>query len=139
MQLGKERKVALFGQHNGNASYQAHYAAFYADVEHCLEPVTSGHRLSLTYSLCWKTPSIALPNLSSTPIDSLLPILTSWSTVPGRFKGPIGIVLEHEYTDSYFSQGMNILKGRDLEVIPQQAPFLGRQTSDCPSRYTAQP
>ena len=117
MQLGKERKVALFGQHNGNASYQAHYAAFYADVEHCLEPVTSGHRLSLTYSLCWKTPSIALPNLSSTPIDSLLPILTSWSTVPGRFKGPIGIVLEHEYTDSYFSQGMNILKGRDLEVI----------------------
>ena len=118
MQHGKDTKMARFGQDESSSSYKAHYAAFYADVEHCFEPVTSGYHLSLTYSLCWKSPDITIPRLFTTSADRLAPVLTSWSSVPGRYDGPIGIVLEHEYTDSYFSKGMNkVLKGRDLEVI----------------------
>ena len=118
MQHGKERKVASFGQEDRTACSQAHYAAFYADVNHCLDPVTSGHRLSLTYSLCWKSPGLAVPDITpSEPLEHISSILTPWSTIPGRYNRPIGILLEHEYTDQYFSDGMNHLKGQDAEVI----------------------
>lgn len=34
------------------SEYSLQYAAFHQDCEHALEPVTSGHRVLLVYSLC---------------------------------------------------------------------------------------
>ncbi|KNE63848.1 hypothetical protein AMAG_19077 [Allomyces macrogynus ATCC 38327] len=42
-----------FRRSNGMAPFAVHYAVHYADAEHELNPVTSGYRLALVYSLCW--------------------------------------------------------------------------------------
>jgi hypothetical protein len=38
---------------DGDAALCPQYVCHYADCEHELKPVTSGHRLALVYSLCW--------------------------------------------------------------------------------------
>ncbi|KAL6062076.1 2OG-Fe(II) oxygenase superfamily protein [Balamuthia mandrillaris] len=42
-----------FGASTGMAGFQCHYAAHYADVEHKVQPVTSGHRLAVVYNIVW--------------------------------------------------------------------------------------
>jgi len=45
--------VHHFGQDKGKSAFSAFYAAHFADVKHAFQPLTSGFRLALVYSLCW--------------------------------------------------------------------------------------
>lgn len=70
----------------------------------------------------------------SEPVLPLLPILTSWSNDPGRYYGPIGIVLEREYTKGYFLEGMNVLEGHNLKAVKAIQSCNKRLTSDAKLR-----
>jgi len=128
-----ESVILGFGNSNGEASYKAHYAAVYANDEHLLETVNSGHRLSLIYSLCWKSPAIAAPSIL--PINVILPSVTAWSKrLEEDFDGPIAILLKREFTKNYFSKGMKSLKGRDLDIIKVLNLFNKHLSADCKLR-----
>jgi hypothetical protein len=60
---GGETKKFTLGS-GGAASYGCHFVTHYADCEHEIQPVESGYRLALVYSLCYTggkkyTPSAA--------------------------------------------------------------------------------
>ncbi len=44
------------------APYACHYVVHYADCEHEILPVTSGYRLTLVYSLCFKGKNTKTPS-----------------------------------------------------------------------------
>lgn len=49
-----KEKVYHMGTNDATTPFCCHYVAHYADCEHEVEPVLSGYRLSLVYSLCRK-------------------------------------------------------------------------------------
>src|SRR5262249_28033657 len=58
--------------------YQLGYAAFYADCEHEIKPVTSGYRVSLVYNLIQKSSgNLAAPASIETQATALAEILRS--------------------------------------------------------------
>jgi hypothetical protein len=89
--------------------------AFYADCEHQLHPITSGHRVCLVYNLV-ATPNEETNNsIPSQAINvetemKLRSIFYEWTT-KAKKTTKIGYQLEHSYT--YQSIGFNSLKGRD--------------------------
>lgn len=89
----------------------AHWAAFYADCEHEVRPVTAGHRLCLVYNLALApgAPPPPTPDPRSA-IAEAASLLRTWADEgePGaRFVLP----LQHRYTPA--SLGWAALKGRD--------------------------
>jgi hypothetical protein len=48
------KKCIDFGQKQGKSQFSIYFAAHYADLEHELLEITSGYRVALVYSLCWK-------------------------------------------------------------------------------------
>ena len=74
------------------------YAAFYADCEHEVRPVTSGIRLALAYNLVLKPqrgPSRQAVK-PSTPADAIVSAIDS--CVGMRRARPVVFALEHHYT-----------------------------------------
>ncbi|KAJ0393993.1 hypothetical protein P43SY_009878 [Pythium insidiosum] len=122
-----------------------HYAAFYADCEHQVLPVTSGNRLCLTYNLVVSSSSPSVPRFDVThpSIPGLLDAMTAyfktplqesqliWSHALSWSKGttgegkrmPMGYVhvLDHKYTN----EGLRIerLKGKDAPLGQRLARF----------------
>lgn len=103
--------------------FQTQFAAFYADCEHEIRPVTSGFRLALVYNLTLaksKSP-IAAPT-SREHIAAVARILQQWKDGNGKSKTPDGsgddrpatklaVVLDHEYTQAGLTY--HALKGID--------------------------
>lgn len=89
------------------------YAAFFADCEHEVVPVTSGYRFCAVYNLVLEEGSVELLNQSADdharPLATLLEKVTG-SHAPGT---PTVILLEHHYTEANFS--MRRLKGHDRQ------------------------
>ncbi|KAI0806609.1 hypothetical protein C8Q74DRAFT_1188007 [Fomes fomentarius] len=82
------------------------YVAFFSDVEHEILPVTSGHRVTVTYNLYWSRPDPAVlpkgltmlhPTHSSTRRvrDVLAALLDDSQFLPGG--GTLGFELRHRY------------------------------------------
>ena len=96
-----KRKVIDFAKKENSESLQ--YAAFFADCEHEVKPVTSGYRLCLVYNLILE-PSEAGGALEYTEeAASLAPHLkVLGSDVPEDISA---IFLEHRYTPGNFSLG----------------------------------
>lgn len=90
--------------------YKIPYAAFYADCEHEVKPLTAGYRLCLVYNLLLKNTekTYKAPEFSE-QISKLAKYLkakkTDWENLPAA------VLLDHQYTPSNFS--MNSLKGHD--------------------------
>ena len=100
------------------------FLAFYSDVEHEVLPVTSGHRVSLTYNLYHKPIHATAPIQNHTPFhlqlkQALIDLLNDKSKLPNG--GYLGFGLAHEYVHT----GRNL-----LELLPAQLKGSDRALAD---------
>ncbi len=99
---------------NPKAASTPHFIAHYADVEHEILEVTSGYRVALTYSLCWRNNGNGTGRLRSNE-DIAGRMVKVFSRLNER-EYRIGILLKHKYTkQSLQTNGIRALKGRDNE------------------------
>ncbi|KAK3304696.1 uncharacterized protein B0T15DRAFT_250851 [Chaetomium strumarium] len=108
-----------------------HWAAFYSDVTHAVLPVSSGHRVTLTYNL------YALPNpshlpspTSPLPSDLSLPLVTYMSSLLSNPSfmpagGHLGFYTTHAYPHTSLTFSVSALKGIDTVI------FRGFQALGC--------
>ena len=91
-----------------------YYAAFYADCQHEIKPVTKGHRLCLVYNLVY-TESPA-PTASEHVVSSLVSSMKEWSahTDSGECPPMMCYMLEHKYCEASLS--FELLKDTDREM-----------------------
>ena len=94
------------------------YVAFFSDVEHEVMPVTSGHRITITYNLYY-----AAPNASD---DLPLAELASISTNEQSFKNALRAALEDQ---SFLPTGGNLMFS-----LRHQYPLATYGEPDCPWR-----
>lgn len=94
--------------------------AWYTDVKHEVKPITSGHRLALSYNLIHTTPRTELcPYLPTTENESLplTNIFQKWRQRLDLYEpvdeNLIACVLDHEYSLMNMSDGPTFLKGAD--------------------------
>jgi hypothetical protein len=92
---------------NTREAGEVRYAAFYADCEHEVRPIASGHRICLVYNLVQQTKSVGL---LPTPPDHREAIALSAGLLGNWAKqadGPqkIAYLLEHHYTQAGLSFG----------------------------------
>lgn len=91
------------------------YLAWYADVNHAIQPVTSGYRLVLTYNLVYSTSDFGhRASLLDDHKLNLGRVLSTWRS--DWTKDPEGsekliYLLEHEYSEANIS--LDLLKGKD--------------------------
>ena len=97
----------LFNFSRVSGGGESRYAAFYADCEHEVKPVTFGVRLCLAYNLVLRRPrkSVAPSPIANPLVDAIQQWVTSKPAVPLVF------ALEHQYTPASLSQ--ELLKGAD--------------------------
>lgn len=105
------------------SSFQTQFAAFYADCEHEILPVTSGHRLALVYNLVLaKSPQTIKAPTSGAHIAAVARILQHWNDEGYQNAAPVvsgsrhpatklAVVLDHQYTQSGLT--FDALKGLD--------------------------
>jgi 2OG-Fe(II) oxygenase superfamily len=106
-----EEKVIDFA--NSDARFRPQFAAFYADCEHEVKPLASGHRLCLVYNLTvGKSTAVAGASRQSEHVDRLAMLFADWCKL-GREQDKLAITLEHEYTEDGLR--WNTLKGVDRE------------------------
>lgn len=90
------------------AAYGCHFVCHYADCEHEIKKVESGHRLALIYSLCYSGPY--KPSASDVGHTSLSTVLQGLPADESMFFIP----LEHQYTTASLARlGAGALKGSD--------------------------
>eukprot|EP01043_Picozoa_sp_COSAG02_P056596 COSAG02_NODE_6731_length_3396_cov_2.181074_2_plen_932_part_01 len=144
---GRETQQFDFGAEDGSCGSQCHFAALYADVEHEVQPLKSGYRFALVYSVCWVTaaaneglaaPPVAPPatvNNRDTiaKVARLLAILRRHEAVEDC---KLLWLLDHQYTPSSLNRGGLIasLKGADAilfsalrhanELLPQDVRWM---------------
>ncbi|KAL9036192.1 MAG: hypothetical protein Q9180_004438 [Flavoplaca navasiana] len=114
VRLGKE-KHQLSNPESNEFSYA--FLAWYADVNHSIQPVTSGYRLVLTYNLIHhsgtldkaRPPSI-LEDRSSA-IDSALTSCKKLLTEDDEAFEELVYLFDHQYSEANF--GLDFLKGED--------------------------
>ena len=113
----RHRFVNAVRQNQEHENNKLQFAAHYADVEHCLEEITSGYRFVLAYSLVWDSPG-AIPSarMLNSPTLEIQNALYDWSETTDE---TIGVLLEHEYTLQGAENGVDMLKGYDRTVFDQ--------------------
>jgi len=96
---GREKRIDFS---EAASNYQIPYAAFYADCEHEIKPVTSGYRMVLVYNLVHqaKNKRITSPQFSA-QTDELSNLLKAAEAGFDNF--PAAVLLGHQYTPSNFS------------------------------------
>lgn len=105
-----EKKSYNFGSLNGDSSKFVHYAAHYADLEHEVEPIKSGYRVCLIYSLCLVNANTNPLNVPKTVIEGMKSTLN----VMNEYSYDMAILLDHKYTGrSIETTGIKALKGVD--------------------------
>ena len=82
--------------------YKLPYAAFFADCDHEIKPVTSGYRMALVYNLVYAAGSKkkTIPKISA-QADKIAALLTDIANT--RPDVPKIVLLEHQYTPANFS------------------------------------
>ena len=97
------------------------YCAFYADCEHEVLPVESGHRVVLTYNLIQKSKKDNMPSPPSQQLaaSAIQEFAQRWVNNPEYFSSAVPnklcYFLEHSYTDAQC--GWSDLKGADSTMI----------------------
>ena len=105
------------------------FAAFYADCEHEVRPVTEGYRLSLVFNLCRRAGDTDTPSTApdyARQVDRLAKRLDAWGRAPDASE-KLAWVLEHEYSEAGLS--FDALKNRDAALARILAAAAGR--ADC--------
>ncbi len=96
---GREKRIDFA---EPSSSYRIPFAAFYADCEHEVKPVTSGYRVCLVYNLVHQSKSarIRLPQFSN-QVAELAQLLENAEAGFDEF--PLVLLLGHQYTPANFS------------------------------------
>jgi hypothetical protein len=105
---GQERVIDLGGE---GSRFLTQFAAFYADCEHEVKPVTAGHRLCLVYNLTLakaKRPVGAPPR--DRHVRQVADVLGRWTSADGAPR-KLAVTLEHQYTQDGLA--WDALKGID--------------------------
>ena len=114
---------ALVTRHQGrqvtfdwSSSTATQWAAFYSDVEHEVLPVTSGHRITLTYNL-YHTSRAMTPAITTNPLYCELKAALQNPHFM-RQGGILGFFCQHMYTDISTNLGKfsPFLKGEDALI-----------------------
>ena len=97
---GEEKCFAFGGE---ESHHKIRYAAFYADCEHEVKPVTDGYRLCLVYNLALAKKDYPQPLApqNSNIVNQLAASLNNW--VPKEDAEKLVILLEHQYTEAELS------------------------------------
>ncbi len=121
---GETRRIDFGGD---AAEFNVQYAAFYADCQHEITPVTSGHRVCLVYNLAIARqkaqPSAPANGQAEDAIAELLPQFFADDT-----RDKIVIPFKHQYTEEAFDP--RALKGADrasMAVLARAAERRGYQ------------
>ena len=105
------------------SQFQTQFAAFYADCEHEIRPVTSGFRIALVYNLVLAKAGRAIKAPTSSPyIAAVTGVLEKWkaereqadrsdATKTGDGQSKLAVLLEHEYSQEGLTY--DALKGVD--------------------------
>ena len=121
----QDRQVTFDWSSSPNAT---NWASFFSDVEHEVLPVTSGHRVTLTYNLYHSAP--ISPQLLDVTSTTFYQDLSSALQTPHfmREGGTLGFYCQHKYvetlSDSDFSSQLPFLKGDDM-IVYSVAKSLG--------------
>ncbi len=103
--------------------FQTQFAAFYADCEHEVRPVTSGFRLALVYNLTLaKSKQAVTAPTSGEHIEAVAGILQTWKDLTGQVDpaahadreqptARLAVVLDHQYSQAGLTY--DALKGVD--------------------------
>lgn len=95
---GKE-KIVDFSSPASN--YKMPYAAFFADCDHEIKPITSGYRACLVYNLTQPSGAEKLGHAQTgIQLDQMTALFKS---LPIRTNKPKAVLLEHQYTPANFS------------------------------------
>jgi hypothetical protein len=120
---GEEQSIAPRGERDD--LFNLHYAAFYADCEHEVRPLTEGYRLCLVYNLTLSKAGKKITAPSDTEhIGAIRELLREWSQTESA--GKLVVTLDHQYTEQGLS--WDTLKGVDrvkARVLCQAAQDTG--------------
>ena len=113
---GREEKTFDYAS---TSQFSTSVLAWYVDILHEVRPITSGHRLALSYNLIQpnRTPVVLPPPALSTT-SKLGKILSDWSN--GALNSPPGFIcymLKHEYSLLNLTRGIASLNGVDAHKI----------------------
>ena len=123
---GQTKKIDFGGEH---AEFQMQYAAFYADCQHEITPVSAGYRICLVYNLAiaGKKRQPAAPQ-NAPAVEKVAQQLNDLFADQSSKISKMAIPLEHEYTQA--SLDPKQLKGSDrarFDVILRAAESLDYQ------------
>ena len=119
---GRERTIDMTAAEPSELAF----AAFYADCEHEVRPVTEGYRLSLVFNLCLRAGDTDTPRTApdyDQQVDRLAKRLAAWRRGPDAVE-KLAWVLEHEYSEAGLS--FDALKNRDAALARLLVAAAGR-------------
>ena len=122
---GRERTIDMTAAEPSELAF----AAFYADCEHEVRPITEGYRLSLVFNLCLRAGDTDTPRTApddAQQVDRLARRLAAWRRGPDAVE-KLAWVLEHEYSEAGLS--FDALKNRDAALARILVAAAGR--ADC--------
>ena len=113
LSLGHQKQIL---QTEVNSEFETRYLAWYADVNHAVKPVISGHRLVLTYNLIRRDAihkTIQKPSALYDTAKNIQSAIAKWSLACGDEcrDSRMLYMLEHDYSEANF--GLANLKGKD--------------------------
>ena len=127
--FGGIEEIVNFSKNSGD--YKIDYAAFYADCDHEIKPLTSGYRICLVYNLIQQKSGnkIQLTSLE-TYVEKLAEIFTKQQQ-HGNTK-PYIVLLGHQYTPENFSvDGLKLNDRSKAEALLRAAQKAGHYAKMC--------
>ena len=116
--FGGLEEVANFSQASGD--YKIDFAAFYADCDHEVKPLTSGYRICLVYNLIQQKSNTKIQLTSiKTYVDRLAEIFTKQRQED--ITNPTIILFGHQYTPENFSENLLKLNDRPKAAVIMSA------------------
>jgi hypothetical protein len=122
---GQTKKIDFGGK---DSEFQLQYAAFYADCQHEIKPVTEGHRVCLVYNLVAAGKKQPAPPENAPAVEKAAKLLKQLFTDSSSDRSKLAIPLKHQYTEAGLDPAR--LKGSDrplLEVLTGAAESLDYQ------------
>jgi len=125
--FGGIEEIADFSEDSGD--YKIDYAAFYADCDHEVKPLTSGYRICLVYNLIQQKSG---DKIRLTSLESYVEKLTKIFREQHDDAKPRIILLGHQYTPENFSGGQLKLNDRPkAEALLRAAQKAGCYAKMC--------
>lgn len=115
----------------GSDDYKIGYAAFYADCDHEIKPVTAGYRVCLVYNLVQEKAGVKIePAIVETHAVQVADILNE-QELSGDTK-PYIVLLGHQYTPENFSeQSLKLNDRHKADILFRAAEKLGFYAKIC--------